>query len=113
MPKYNRNLTAAFVANEMYGRVLDNPHFEPKQIIREIELEHKYTISYAKAYRAKQKVFEMRFGTYEDSYDNLPRMLATIAERNPGTYYDVMHFPNPEGGPTILQRVFFFALVHV
>ncbi|WVZ98710.1 hypothetical protein U9M48_044110 [Paspalum notatum var. saurae] len=49
----------------------------------------------------------MRFGTYEDSYDNLPRMLATIAQRNPGTYYDVMHFPNHEGGPSILQRVFF------
>ncbi|WVZ53713.1 LOW QUALITY PROTEIN: hypothetical protein U9M48_004618 [Paspalum notatum var. saurae] len=107
VPKYNRNLTAAFMANEMYGRILDTPHFEPKKIIMEIELEHKYTISYAKAYRAKQKVFEMRFGTYEDSYDNLSRMLAIIAERNLGTYYDVMHFPNPEGGPTILQRVFF------
>ncbi|WVZ71187.1 hypothetical protein U9M48_019803 [Paspalum notatum var. saurae] len=99
VPKYNRNLTAALVANEMYGRILDAPHFEPKQIIGEM-----YTISYAKAYRAKQKVFEMRFGTYEDSYDNLPRMLATIAQRNPETYYDVMHFPNPEGGPSILQR---------
>ncbi|WVZ90776.1 hypothetical protein U9M48_037044 [Paspalum notatum var. saurae] len=98
VPKYNRNLTAALVANEMYGRILDAPHFEPKQIIREMELQHQYTISYAKAYRAKQKVFEMRFGTYEDSYDNLPRMLATIAQRNPGTYFDVMHFPNPEGG---------------
>ncbi|WVZ90564.1 hypothetical protein U9M48_036855 [Paspalum notatum var. saurae] len=107
VPKYNRNLTAALVANEIYGRILDAPYFEPKQIIREMELQHQYTISYAKAYRAKQKVFEMRFGTYEDSYDNLPRMLATIAQRNPGTYYDVMHFPNPEGGPSILQRVFF------
>ncbi|WVZ83209.1 hypothetical protein U9M48_030379 [Paspalum notatum var. saurae] len=108
VPKYNRNLTAALVANEMYGRILDAPHFEPKQIIREMELQHQYTISYAKAYRAKQKVFEMRFGTYEDSYDNLPRMLATIAQRNPGTYYDVMHFPNPEGGKykgTILTAI--------
>ncbi|WVZ55652.1 hypothetical protein U9M48_006286 [Paspalum notatum var. saurae] len=99
---------AAFVANEMYGRILDAPHFEPKKIIREIELEHKYTISYAKAYRAKQKVFEMRFGTYEDSYDNLPRMLATIAERNPKIYDDVMHFSNPEGGKykgTILTAI--------
>ncbi|WVZ61673.1 hypothetical protein U9M48_011510 [Paspalum notatum var. saurae] len=108
VPKYNRNLTAAFVANEMYGHILDVPYFKPKKIIREIELEHKYTISYAKAYRAKQKVFEMRFGTYEDSYDNLPCMLATIAERNPGTYYDVMYFPNPEGGKykgTILTAI--------
>ncbi|WVZ79577.1 hypothetical protein U9M48_027142 [Paspalum notatum var. saurae] len=102
VPKYNRNLTAALVANEMYGRILDAPHFEPKRIIERWSCNTKYTISYAKAYRAKR-----RFGTYEDSYDNLPCMLATIVQRNPGTYYDVMHFPNPEGGPSIPQRVFF------
>jgi hypothetical protein len=28
--------------------------------------------TYVRAWRAKQKVFEMRFGTYEASYDNLP-----------------------------------------
>jgi len=105
--KCNRNLTSAFVANEMYGLILDNPHYEPKQIIVQIERIYNYSISYAKAWRAKQKVFEMRFGTYKDSYDNLPRMLATIVQRNPGSYYDVKQFPNPEGGPSIVQRVFF------
>ncbi|WVZ90885.1 hypothetical protein U9M48_037141, partial [Paspalum notatum var. saurae] len=100
VPKYNRNLTAALVANEMYGRILDAPHFEPKRIIE------RWSCNTAH-HKAKQKVFEMRFGTYEDSYDNLPRMLVTIAQKNPEIYYDVMHFPNPEGGPSILQRVFF------
>jgi hypothetical protein len=32
----------------------------------------------------KKKVMEMRWGTYEASYDNLPRLLNTIAALNPG-----------------------------
>src|SRR5438105_2410699 len=49
----------------------------------------------------------MRFGMYEASYDNLPRMLCKIVERNPGSRFEVMHFPSLIGGPSVLQRVFF------
>ena len=31
----------------------------------------------------------MQFGTYEASYDNLPRMLSQVATRNPGSFYDI------------------------
>ena len=55
-------------------------------------------ISYAKAWRAKQKVFEMRFGTYEVSYDNLPRMLEAIAQRNPRSAFDTYSVPSLSGG---------------
>ena len=44
---------------------MDNLNYEPKMIVRHIEQTYQYTISYLKAWRAKQKVFEMRFGTYE------------------------------------------------
>jgi len=105
--KSHRNMTSSFVANEMYGLIVDNLTYEPKMIIRHIQRTYKYTISYMKAWRAKQKVFEMRFGTYEASYNNLPNMLCKIMDRNPGSYFDLRHFPNPMGGPHILQRVFF------
>src|SRR5438105_7949596 len=49
----------------------------------------------------------MRFGMYEASYDNLPRMLCKIVERNSGSRFEVMHFPSLIGGPSVLQRVFF------
>src|SRR5438128_2504981 len=49
----------------------------------------------------------MRFGTYEASYDNLPCMLCKIMERNPGSHFEVRHFPSLIGGPSVLQRVFF------
>ncbi len=77
--KYHRNITSAFVASEMYSSVVGNSGFEPRAIISHIEDKFKYTITYAKAWRAKQKVLEMRYGTFEASYDNLQRLLATIA----------------------------------
>ncbi|WVZ82417.1 hypothetical protein U9M48_029683 [Paspalum notatum var. saurae] len=106
--KAHRNLTSAFMANEMYGLVVENMEYEPKQIVRQIALKYKYTISYAKAWRAKQKVFEMRFGTYEASYDNLPRLLPHVMQRNPGSYFDLYSLAVEDGGGArILQRVFF------
>ncbi|XP_066159640.1 uncharacterized protein [Oryza sativa Japonica Group] len=106
--KYHRNITSAFVASEMYSSVVGNIGFEPKSIIRHIENKFKYTISYVKACRAKQKIIEMRYGTFEASYDNLPRLLATIAQRNNNTYYDLHTFTSVDDRTkSVLQRAFF------
>ena len=64
-------------------------------------------ISYLKAWRAKQRVFKMRFGTYEASYDNIPRMLSQVAARNPRNFYDTYLVPAVIRGQSILQRGFF------
>ena len=61
---HHHNLTTAFVANYMYPHIIDNPSFEPKSIIFAVEEKFKYKISYNKAYRAKEKALEMRWGTY-------------------------------------------------
>ena len=64
-------------------------------------------MSYGKVWRAKHRVFERRFGTYEASYDNLPCLFEVIAQRNPGSAYSIKQIPNHTGGPSILQRAFF------
>jgi hypothetical protein len=56
----------------------------------------------------KRKVFEMTFSTYETYYDNLSHILSNILDRNPGNHFDVLHFLNPRGGHSILQRVFHY-----
>jgi hypothetical protein len=86
---------------------VENPAFEPKSIILAIEEKFRYHISYGKAYMAKKKVMEMRWGTYEASYDNLSQLLNTIAMLNPGSYYDIKtynHVSRP--GKQVLQRAF-------
>jgi hypothetical protein len=72
-----------------------------------IEEKFRFHISYGKAYMAKKKVIEMRWGTYEASYDNLPQLLNTIAMLNLGSYYDIKtydHVSRP--GKQVLQRAF-------
>ncbi|WVZ56477.1 hypothetical protein U9M48_006998 [Paspalum notatum var. saurae] len=50
----------------------------------------------------------MRWGTYEASYHNLPRVLNTLCERNPGSYFEIKHYNLPHD-PTkhVLRRAFF------
>ena len=74
----HRNITSTFVAKKMYEVILDKIDYEPNLIIRDIDDRFQYKISYVKAWRAKQKVFEMRFVTYETSYNNLSHMLSAI-----------------------------------
>jgi hypothetical protein len=55
----------------------------------------------------KKKVMEMRWGTYEASYDNLPRLLNTIAALNPGSYNDIKAYDHvSRTGKQFLQRAF-------
>jgi hypothetical protein len=103
----HRNLTTEFVANHMYSQIVENPAYEPKSIICAIEDKFRYKISYDKAYRAKKKVMEMRWGTYEASHNNLPALLNTIVVLNPGTYYDIKTYPLvARSGKLVLQRSF-------
>ncbi|XP_038688797.1 uncharacterized protein LOC119987957 [Tripterygium wilfordii] len=44
-----------------------------------------YPVSYMKAWKAKQKVIERLFGTFEASYNVLPRLLQAIQVSNPGS----------------------------
>lgn len=104
----HRNLTATFVAQHVYSKVVENPGYEPKSIVRIIEDDFKYTISYSKAFRAKQKALQMRWGTYEASYHNLPRLLDTLCRRNLNSYYEIKHYNLPQqSNIRVLQRAFF------
>jgi hypothetical protein len=103
----HRNLSSGFVASQMFAKIVENSAFGPKSIILSIGEKFRYHISYDKAYMAKKKVMEMRWGTYEASYDNLPRLLNTIATLNPGCYYDIKaynHVSRP--GKQVLQRAY-------
>jgi hypothetical protein len=95
-------MSSGFVA-----KIVENPAFEPKFIILAIEEKFRYQISYGKTYMAKKKVMEMRWGTYEASYDNLPRLLNTIATLNPSSYYDIKTYNLVSRlGKQVLQRAF-------
>ena len=91
----------------MFAKIVENPAYESKSIILTIEEKFRYRISYGKTYMAKKKVLEMRWGSYDASYDNLPRLLSTIATLNPGSYYDIKTYNLVSmPGKQVLQREF-------
>jgi hypothetical protein len=103
----HRNLSSVFVASQMFAKIVKNPAFELKSIILAIEEKFRYHISYGKAYMAKKKVMGMMWGTYEASYDNLPRLVNTIATLNPSSYYDIKTYNLvSRPGKQVLQRAF-------
>jgi len=84
--KRHRNLTASLIANELYSEIIEKRDMECSFIQRSVCRQFKYDITYQKAWRAKQIALEKRWGSYEASYCNLPRVLDILKERNPGTY---------------------------
>jgi hypothetical protein len=101
----HRNLSSGFVASQMFAKIVENPAYEPKSIILAIEEKFRYQISYGKACKEEGNGDEV--GTYEASYDNLPRLLNTIATLNPGSYYDIKTYNLvSRPGKQVLQRVF-------
>jgi hypothetical protein len=89
----HQNISADFVASHMYPHIVKTPEFAPKAIIGAIEEKFEYTIGYGKAYQAKKKVLEHRWGTYEPFYHNLPNLLHTTVRMNLDSYYDIKDYP--------------------
>jgi hypothetical protein len=54
----------------------------------EIKLHYKYKISYDKAWVAKQKIIKHLFGSHNESFEKLSRLLLTIKESNSGIIID-------------------------
>ena len=51
---------------------------------------------------------ESRFGTFEDSYHNLPGLLRVIQDRNPDTHVDIQDSMYPKwANKRVLKRAFF------
>lgn len=104
----HKNLTSSLVAQLLFNEIVQKKAMPVKAIQDTVKIRYKYTISYGKAWRAKQKALEDRFGSFFDSYDCVVRLLQTLQTRNPGTYVDIQHMWMPEF-PTVkvLHRLFF------
>jgi hypothetical protein len=65
-----------------------------------------YNVSYGKARRAKEDIFESLYGTYEDAYNYDPRLLNQIVVTNRWTQVFLKYRPHPwEENQRILDRV--------
>jgi len=79
-------------------------------LIAEIKNHIEYTVSYKRAWHAKQKALAMEFSDWEESYNHLPRRFKAMQNSNPGTIVKYVTHPYIVGDVQdmsiyILQRV--------
>nr|XP_025703402.1 uncharacterized protein LOC112805211 [Arachis hypogaea] len=99
------------VADAIRPLVETDPSIKVKSIIAEVQSRFNYTISYQKAWLAKQKSIANVFGGWEDSYQALPWWLSVMVQKMPGSVVQIEIRPLYNGneeaqGVKILHRVF-------
>lgn len=94
------------------GMVIEQPNIAISLIQERINAMFGYTVSYTKAWKAKQKALTKVYGDWDESYDVLPRWLEYMLMPNsPGSYYTVATEPIRINGVVdncfrIFRRVF-------
>ncbi|XP_025679166.1 uncharacterized protein [Arachis hypogaea] len=99
------------VAEAIRPLVETDPTIKVKSIIAEVQSRFNYTISYRKAWLAKQKSIAKIFGGWENSYQALPWWLSIMVQKMPGSVVQIEIRPLYNGneeaqGVKILHRVF-------
>ncbi|RYQ96622.1 hypothetical protein Ahy_B08g092445 [Arachis hypogaea] len=77
------------VAEAIRPLVETDPSIKVKSIIAEVQSRFNYTISYRKAWLAKQKSIAKVFSGWEDSYQALPWWLSIMVQKKPGSVVQI------------------------
>ncbi|RYQ80096.1 hypothetical protein Ahy_Scaffold1g106732 isoform K [Arachis hypogaea] len=96
------------VAEAIRPLVESDPSIKVKSIIAEVQSRFNYTISYRKAWLAKQKSVALVFGDWEESYQALPWWLSVMVQKIPGSVVQIETRPlyngNGEVKPICTRR---------
>ncbi|KAF1893745.1 hypothetical protein Lal_00002267 [Lupinus albus] len=104
-------LNSSFISNCIINLAFEDPDIPIKALVKEIGSRFGYTVTYRKAWIAKQLAISRIYGDLEGSYNELPRWLNAVQKFAPGTivrYEASRHFVGGIEDPTsfILDRVF-------
>ncbi|RYR47040.1 hypothetical protein Ahy_A07g032947 isoform A [Arachis hypogaea] len=72
-------LDSDMIAQHIGPMVRDDPSFNVNHVISEIQSRYGYTTTYRKAYLAKQKAIENVYGSWEGSFEILPKWLEALS----------------------------------
>ena len=62
-------------------------HSTPKDIIHHMRMNYGVSVSYYKAWRAKESVMKLLKGDADDSYALIPKFFSKLKEINPGLFF--------------------------
>ncbi|XP_039133318.1 uncharacterized protein LOC120270392 [Dioscorea cayenensis subsp. rotundata] len=82
-------LDSNMICHQIQALVQQQPSINVSVLIAEIKNRYGYTPPYRKVWTTKQKVVEVAFGNWEESYNELPRWLSALQQFVPGTIVDL------------------------
>ena len=88
------NFDSSKIAAIIVNSVKSNPLISIKSLVAEIKNWYGYSVSYKKAWIAKQKALAMKFSDWEESYNHLPIWLEAVQEVVQGTIVEFKGRPN-------------------
>ncbi|XP_015957176.1 uncharacterized protein LOC107481411 [Arachis duranensis] len=99
------------IAEAIKPLVEADPSLKVKSVIAEVQSKFNYTVSYRKAWLAKQKVVEKIFGGWEASYEALPIWFEAMCHKEPSAVVHFETMPTYQGDDLVsdirvLHRVF-------
>ena len=104
----HQQLTAHYLAHRILGLVDDNNDILVSSLQQSISEFIKYDVKYGKTWRAKQIALVIRWGSWEEAYNRVPRILCAMHYYSPGLKWFVdtggMYFWDPLRH--VLYRVF-------
>ncbi|XP_016192877.1 uncharacterized protein LOC107633789 [Arachis ipaensis] len=109
--KDHSKLDSDTIAEAIRPLVETDPSIKVKSIIAEVQSRFNYTISYRKAWLAKQKSIAKVFGDWEESFQALPWWLSVMVQKMTGSVVQIETRPLYNGNEEaqrvkILHRVF-------
>ncbi|CAL0315458.1 unnamed protein product [Lupinus luteus] len=104
-------LNSSFISNCIINLISEDPGIPIKALVKEIVSRFGYTVTYRKAWKAKQLAISRIYGNWEGSYNELPRWLNAVQYFAPGTVVRYSASPHSVDGVVdpnsyILDRVF-------
>jgi len=108
--RYHPQLTARYLARRILGLVDKDNDVSVPFLQETIVTFVGYEVTYGKAWRAKQIALAIRWGSWEEAYNRVPRILCAMEHFNPGMrsfiYTGGLYLQNPLRH--ILYRVFWY-----
>ncbi|XP_045795114.1 uncharacterized protein LOC123889695 [Trifolium pratense] len=102
----HKKLDSNMICDNILSFVEDNVTIEVKALVAHIRDLFNYTISYKKAWIAKNKAIVKIYGDWEDSYNDLPQWLMVMKKWLPGTIIKLQTSPTVLDNQVFFQRLF-------
>ncbi|PNX97090.1 protein FAR1-related sequence 8-like [Trifolium pratense] len=102
----HKKLDSNMICDNILSFVEDNVTIEVKALVAHIRDLFNYTISYKKAWIAKNKAIVKIYGDWEDSYNDLPQWLMVMKKWLPGTIIKLQTSPTALDNQVFFQRLF-------